>query len=111
MTITLDREEKLTICEERDGTVVPTREGAAAGSFWVPPWVVHGTLNLSAGAARFQTIGQPGLMSGYFAEAGVRVADAGEAPPSWPRSPRGGGSGSGGARSAAERRAAQRRTR
>jgi len=70
----------LTICEERDGVVVCTREVTAGESFWIAPWVVHGTLNLSDVPVRFQTIGQPGLMSGYFAEAGVRVADP-ETPP------------------------------
>jgi quercetin dioxygenase-like cupin family protein len=83
----LVREGTLTICEERDGTVVPTREVAAGGSFWVPPWVVHGTLNLTEDDVRFQTVGQPGLMSGYFAEAGVKVADPGEAPEVTPSGP------------------------
>lgn len=70
----------LTVCEERDGAVIPTRDIEAGGSFWIPPWVVHGTLNLSDSEVRFQTIGQPGLMSGYFAEAGVLVSDP-ETPP------------------------------
>jgi quercetin dioxygenase-like cupin family protein len=76
----LVREGTLTVCEERDGVVVPTEEVAAGGSFWVPPWTVHGTLNLSESELRFQTVGQPGSMSGYFAEAGIRVADP-EVPP------------------------------
>lgn len=83
----LVREGTLTICEERDGTVVCTREVEAGGSFWVPPWVVHGTLNLSDADVRFQTIGQPGLMSGYFAEAGVAVADPSEETPRVPPGP------------------------
>jgi quercetin dioxygenase-like cupin family protein len=83
----LVREGTLTICEEREGTVVCTREVAAGGSFWVPPWTVHGTLNLSDADVRFQTIGQPGLMSGYFAAAGVEVADPEEAPPREPPGP------------------------
>jgi hypothetical protein len=33
---------------------------------------------------RFQTIGQPGLMSGYFAKAGIKVADPGEIPATAP---------------------------
>ncbi|HEY0276809.1 MAG TPA: cupin domain-containing protein [Solirubrobacterales bacterium] len=83
----LVREGTLTICEERDGAVVPTREVPAGGSFWVPPWAVHGTLNLSDADVRFQTIGQPGLMSGYFAEAGVVVLSPGEPPASEPPGP------------------------
>ena len=59
----------------------------AGGSFWVPPWTVHGTLNLSDADCRFQTIGQPGLMSGYFAEAGVTVADPTEPPATEPPGP------------------------
>jgi quercetin dioxygenase-like cupin family protein len=69
------REGLLTLSEERNGTVVCTRTIAAGDSVWVPPWTVHGTLNLSADPTRFQVIGQPGLMSAYFAEAGVRVPD------------------------------------
>jgi hypothetical protein len=69
------REGELTLSEERDGTVVCTRTLAAGDSVWVPPWTVHGTLNLSAGPTRFQVVGQPGAMSAYFAEAGVPVAD------------------------------------
>ncbi len=63
----------LTLSEERDGTVVCTRTIAAGDSVWVPPWTVHGTLNLSREPTRFQVIGQPGLMSAYFPEAGVQV--------------------------------------
>jgi quercetin dioxygenase-like cupin family protein len=81
------REGTLTICEERDGTVVCTREVAAGGSFWVPPWAVHGTLNLTDGDVVFETVGQPGLMTGYFAEAGVPVTDPEEAPPREPPGP------------------------
>ena len=65
----------LTICENREGTVVCTRVLSGGDSVWVPPWTVHGTLNLSNAATRFQVIGQPGAMTGYFVEAGVRVAD------------------------------------
>jgi len=83
----LVREGTLTICEERAGTVVPTHEVAAGGSFWVPPWSIHGTLNLSDADCRFQTIGLPGLMSGYFAEAGVVVSSPGEAPATEPPGP------------------------
>jgi hypothetical protein len=54
---------------------------------WVAPWVVHGTLNLSAAPTRFQVIGQPGAMTGYFAEAGVRVAQPTTPPATAPPGP------------------------
>ena len=72
----LIREGELTLCEERSGTVRPTATLTAGDTVWVAPWVVHGTLNLSTAPTRFQVIGQPGAMTGYFAEAGVRVANA-----------------------------------
>jgi quercetin dioxygenase-like cupin family protein len=73
-------EGELTLSEERDGTVECTHVLRAGDSVWVPPWAVHGTLNLSGAATRFRVIGQPGAMSAYFAEAGVPVASA-TAPP------------------------------
>jgi quercetin dioxygenase-like cupin family protein len=66
---------ELTLCEERDGTVVCTGVLAEGDSVWVPPWTVHGTLNLSTAPARFEVAGLPGAMSGYFAAAGVLVSD------------------------------------
>ena len=72
---------ELTLCEERDGTVVPTRVLTVGESVWVAPGTYHGTLNLSAAPTRFTVVGQPAQMSGYFREAGVQVADA-ESPPS-----------------------------
>lgn len=68
-------EGELTICEDRGGTVVSTHVLTTGDSVWVPPWTVHGTLNLSDRISRFQVVGQPAAMSGYFAEAGVRVPD------------------------------------
>jgi len=68
-------EGELTICEDRDGTVVCTQVLRTGDALYVPPWIVHATLNLSRGATRFQVVGQPGLMSAYFAQAGVPVAD------------------------------------
>jgi quercetin dioxygenase-like cupin family protein len=68
-------EGELTIAEERDGVVVPTQTLRAGDAVWIPPGLVHATLNLSDAVARFQVIGQPGLMTGYFADAGVRVPD------------------------------------
>src|ERR1700761_6421151 len=66
---------ELTLAEERDGTVVCTSTLAAGDTIFVPPWTVHGTLNLSNAPARFEVVGQPGAMTGYFREAGVQVPD------------------------------------
>jgi quercetin dioxygenase-like cupin family protein len=83
----LVREGELTLCEECNGTVRPTSTLTAGDSVWVGPGVVHGTLNLSDGPARFQVVGQPGAMTGYFAEAGVRVDHATTPPVSGPPGP------------------------
>lgn len=74
---------ELTICEERDGTVVCTDVLRAGDTVFVPPWTVHGTLNLSREPTRFDVVSQPAMMSSYFAEAGVRVAGE-HAPPDRP---------------------------
>jgi hypothetical protein len=81
------RERELTLCEDRDGTVVPTSTLAVGDSVWVAPWVVHGTMNLSDAPTRFQVVGQPGAMTGYFAEAGIRVADPTTPPETPPPGP------------------------
>ncbi len=78
---------ELTISEERDGAVVCTRVLTAGESVYVPPWTVHGTLNLSDAPARFQVTGQPGAMTGYFAEAGVLVPSEGAPPDRQPAGP------------------------
>ncbi len=90
-------EGELTMEEERDGTVVSTRVLRAGESMWIEPWKVHGTLNLSDAPTRFLVVGQPGEMTGYFAEAGVRVPDDSRrpitslpGPRSWLRSRRAG---------------------
>jgi quercetin dioxygenase-like cupin family protein len=83
----LVREGELTLCEERDGTVVCTATLSAGESVWIAPWVVHGTLNLSTAPARFQVIGQPGAMTGYFAQAGVQVTDTDSPPDTTPPGP------------------------
>jgi len=80
-------EGELTLCEERDGTVVCTQVLRAGDAVYVPPWAVHGTLNLSSSPARFQVVGRPGLMSGYFAQAGVQVADPTTPPERMPPGP------------------------
>lgn len=74
----LVREGQLTLCEERGGTVVRTATLGPGDSSWIGPGIVHGTLSLSR--ARFQVVGQPGAMTGYFAQAGVRVAGPGAEP-------------------------------
>jgi quercetin dioxygenase-like cupin family protein len=78
---------ELTLCEERDGVVVCTRVLSVGDSVWVAPWTVHGTLNLGSVPTRFRVVGQPGAVSAYFAEAGVRVPDELTAPASDPPGP------------------------
>ncbi len=78
-------EGQLTFTEERDGVMRATHTLGAGGSVFVAPWIYHGTLNLSDRPCRFEVVGQPAMMSGYFAQAGVPVADTytepGRAPP------------------------------
>ena len=83
----LVRQGELTLCEVRASTVVCTRTLAAGDTVWVPPWTVHGTLNLSTEPTRFQVVGRPGSMSAYFAEAGVLVDDELTPPPRPPAGP------------------------
>jgi quercetin dioxygenase-like cupin family protein len=80
-------EGELTMAEERDGVVRCTSALHAGDSVWVPPWAVHSIVNLSAAPTRFLAIGQPGLMTGYFREAGVRVPDERTPPPREPPGP------------------------
>jgi quercetin dioxygenase-like cupin family protein len=80
-------EGELTITAELDGTMRPVRVLAAAESAFIAPGVYHGTLNLADRTCRFEVIGQPAMMSGYFAEAGVPVADAAEQPANEPPGP------------------------
>jgi quercetin dioxygenase-like cupin family protein len=68
-------EGELTFTEERDGVMCATHALGPGGSVFIAPWTYHGTLNLSEGPCRFEVVGQPGMMSGYFAQAGVPVAD------------------------------------
>jgi quercetin dioxygenase-like cupin family protein len=68
-------EGELTFAEERDGTVRCTSTLGPGDTIFVPPWTVHGTLNLSHAPARFEVVGQPGAMTGYFREAGLQVPD------------------------------------
>ena len=65
----------LTFAEERDGVVRRTGTLGPGETVFVPPFTVHGTLNLSDAPARFEVVGQPGAMTGYFADAGVPVPD------------------------------------
>lgn len=83
----LVREGELTLCEERDGTVICAATLTAGDSVWVAPWIVHGTLKLSEAPTRFQVVGRPGAMTGYFAQAGVRSGDTRSSPCQIRRSP------------------------
>ena len=80
-------EAELQLCGEHDGAIVPTklvREGETAT---VDPWEWHATHNDSDQQVRFVVVGRPGLMTGYFAEAGVAVADEQTAPDREPPGP------------------------
>lgn len=68
-------EGELTFEEERGGVVRCTSRLGPGETVFVPPFTVHGTVNLSSAPARFEVVGQPGAMTGYFADAGVRVPD------------------------------------
>jgi quercetin dioxygenase-like cupin family protein len=83
----LVREGELTLCEERDGVVVITAALGPGDSAWIGPGVVHGTLNLSSAPVRFQVVGQPGAMTGYFTQAGILVASPETPPPAPPPGP------------------------
>lgn len=78
---------ELTISEEPDGTVICTHKLTVGDSVFVPPWTVHGTLNLSQAPVRFQVVGAPGAMTGYFVQAGIRVPDELAAPDHQPAGP------------------------
>lgn len=54
----------------------PTELVQAGGTYMVPSWAPHATHNDTAAPARFIVAGQPGVMSKYFAQAGVLVTDA-----------------------------------
>jgi hypothetical protein len=80
-------EGELQLCGEHDGSIVSTRlvrEGETAA---VDPWEWHATLNEADRPVRFVVVGRPGLMTGYFAEAGVTVADERTAPDREPPGP------------------------
>jgi quercetin dioxygenase-like cupin family protein len=68
-------EGELTVCRERHGDIVPVTTLAAGDTLWVGPNRFHSTVNATDRPVRFRVIGQPGRMTGYFAEAGVRVVD------------------------------------
>jgi quercetin dioxygenase-like cupin family protein len=80
-------EGELTLCEERDGTMRRTQTLRAGDSVFVAPWIYHGTLNLSGAPCRFEVVCQPGMMSAYFAEAGVRVGGVNAVPDRIPPGP------------------------
>jgi quercetin dioxygenase-like cupin family protein len=80
-------EGELTFAEERDGTVRCTSRLGPGETVFVPPFTVHGTLNLSDAPARFEAVGQPGAMTGYFADAGIQVPEEGTPPEREPPGP------------------------
>ena len=80
-------EGSLELTGESDGHIVSIDILNAGDSAWVPPDCWHGTVNSSGSPARFLVVGQPGTMTGYFAEAGVPVADDADAPGHEPAGP------------------------
>ena len=78
---------ELTLSEERDGVVRPTRVLGVGDTCFVPSMSVHATLNLSDAPCRFQVVCQPALISDYFAEAGVLVPDETTSPDREPPGP------------------------
>ncbi len=80
-------EGELQLCGERDGAIVPTRLVREGETAIVDPWEWHATLNESDRPVRFVVVGRPGLMTGYFAEAGVAVPDERTPPDREPAGP------------------------
>ena len=76
-------EGELQLAGEHDGAIVPTVLVRTGETARVGPWEWHATRNDTQGDARFIVVGRPGLMSGYFAEAGVQVPGL-HAPPDHP---------------------------
>ena len=58
------------------GALNPTAIVEQGGTYVVPPWAPHAVQNTTATPVRFLLAGQPGVMSSYFANAGVRIRDA-----------------------------------
>jgi quercetin dioxygenase-like cupin family protein len=80
-------EGELTFTEERAGAMRATHALGPGDSVFVAPWTYHGTLNLSNEPCRFEVVGRPAMMSGYFAEAGVVVPDVSAKPDRAPPGP------------------------
>lgn len=57
------------------GRLKPTATVEAGGTYVVPPWAPHAIRNNTEKPARFIVAGQPGVMSSYYAQAGLRVPD------------------------------------
>lgn len=80
-------EGELAFTEERDGVMRATHTLGPGDSVFIAPWIYHGTVNRSDRPCRFEVVGQPAMMSGYFAEAGIPVADARTEPDRVPPGP------------------------
>ena len=80
-------EGELQLCEERYGAIVPTVLLCEGETAVVDSWEWHATRNDSSRPARFLVAGRPGRMTGYFAEAGVPVADESTPPDTEPPGP------------------------
>jgi quercetin dioxygenase-like cupin family protein len=77
----------LEITTAEDGEIVPLATASAGDSVWVPPNAWHGTVNTSGDQVRFLVVGVPGVMTGYFEQAGVPVPDESSEPTESPPGP------------------------
>lgn len=80
-------EGELDLLGERDGEIVLVKRLRAGDSAYVAPWEWHGTVNAGQVETRFTARGRPGVMSTYFAQAGVSVPDEHAAPAVAPPGP------------------------
>ena len=77
----------LDITGHEGDSIVTVATLHAGDSAWVPPNIWHGTVNPAEMPARFLVIGLPGIMTSYFDQAGVLVADEQTGPSQNPPGP------------------------
>lgn len=80
-------EGELLITGDVNGAIGALATIGPGDSAWVPPQCWHGTVNDSTEQVRFLVVGQPAVMTDYFAQAGVEVPDERTVPAVPPPSP------------------------
>jgi quercetin dioxygenase-like cupin family protein len=80
-------EGSLDVTTAGDDAIVTLCTAEAGDSVWVPPNAWHGTVNASHCEVRFLVVGVPGIMTEYFAEAGIKVPDESTPPSTNPPGP------------------------